>query len=493
LDELRNRIIRAFRNKDREGAQVLYLALYEIIKVLIVENEIPGGVLLPSTRKLADALALSRSTVNRAYELLLIEGFVEARQGSGFRVLDTRESQRKDKVNYTREIYPALSQSGRSFLANIGNINPTDEKEIAFRPGLPPLDIFPVKQWQQLHNFYWKHVTYSDLSYYPTSGVASLKKNLANYLNLSRGIKCDYEQIIVVAGSLQSLFLTGKTLIEPGDGVVMENPTFPNVYTLFNSLNARIHALPLDEEGLNLAGWKHTSSGKIKLIHLTPSSHYPSGNKMTLERRKELLSFARSEKTIILENDYEHELTQTKNDPPTLFSLDEEDRVIYLGTFNRLLHPAIRMGFMVVPHYLLEAVRALQQMSHRFISPSTQYVMNQFIERKYLTKHLNHLKIIAGERKSRFRSLFEDAFNGRLTLTNSETDVLHMVAELPEGISETKYIRILQENNIAVHPLTRCYIGQPAKKGFIIGYSCVPYPVMRQKVQTMAHLYKGSV
>lgn len=493
MDEILNRIAIRFTKLNKEGTRLLYLNLYEVIKVLIVENEIPAGVLLPSTRKLANELDLSRSTVNRTYELLLIEGFIDVRQGSGYRVLDTRVSQKKEKFIHKAEIYPELSLSGRSFLANIGNINPTDEKEIAFRPGLPPLDIFPVKQWQQLHNFYWKHVTYSDLSYYPTSGVETLKRNLANYLNISRGIKCDYEQIVVVAGSLQSLFLTGKTLIEPGDGVVMENPTFPNVFTLFKSMNARIHAMPIDKEGLSLDGWMQNLSSKIKLIHVTPSGHYPSGTKMSDKRRAEILSFARSNKSIILENDYEHELTRTKNDTPTLFSMDQDDRVIYLGTFNRLLHPAIRMGFMIVPHYLLEAVRALQQMSHRFISPSTQYVMNQFIERKYLTKHLNHLKNIARERKSRFSSLFDDAFKGKLTLATSETEVLHLVAELPEGISETKYIRILQENNIAVHPLTRCYIGQPARKGIIIGYSCVPFPVMRQKVQAMAHLYKSSI
>jgi GntR family transcriptional regulator/MocR family aminotransferase len=470
----------------------LYLVLYETIRVLILENEIPAGLLLPSTRKLAASLLLSRSTVNRAYELLQMEGYVESRQGAGHRVTGREESSHKSLRRADTRLYPELSLSGRSFLENIGHINPTDDKEIAFRPGLPPLDIFPVKQWQRLHNFYWKHSTYSDLSYYPTSGIEPLKKSLANYLNVSRGIRCDFQQIIVVSGSLQSMFLVGKTLIEPGDGMIMEDPTFPNVYTLFKSLNASIHPVEPDKEGMAIGTFRDPENHTIKLIHVTPSSHYPNGVKMSMKRRREVLDFAKKHRALIIENDYEHEVSREKNDIPTLFSLDTEDRVVYLGTFNRLLHPAIRIGFMVVPYYLLDAVQSMQKLSHRFISPSVQYVMNQFIERKYLHNHLVNLVEIARERKSRFRRLFGEAFGEHLKLAGSDTEILHLVARLPENIPESRYIRLLQENNIVVHSLSKCYIGEPRTQGLIIGYSCVPYPVMRQKILKMASLYRSA-
>ena len=489
LKEIQIRIEKQFRQVENKQNSLLYDRLYETIRRMILENDIPARSLLPSTRALAKALLVSRTTINRAYEWLELEGWIEARRGSGYRVTERQQYMRPAKKQVSSEHYPRLSLSGQSFLQNIGLIHPTDDPEIAFRPGLPPLDIFPLKQWQSLNNQYWKQVTYSDLSYYSSSGIEPLKKSLANYLNIHRQIKCDYHQIIIVSGSLQSLFLAGNVLVEPGDSVVMENPTFPNVSTLFKSFNALVHSCKLDAEGIDLSQINRPASSPIQLIHVTPSGHYPTGQRMSLKRRMELLEFAGREKAIIIENDYEHEVSRTGQDIPTLFSLDTEDRTIYLGTFNRLLHPSIRIGFMVVPYYLLESILALQKMSHRFISPSVQYVMNQFIEKKHLVNHISLLKEVAQDRKMRLVATFEEAFGGCLPIAPSETEELHVLVPLPNEISETRYIRLLKDNNIVVHPYSKCFSESDPPRGMILGYSCLPVPAMKRKIYKMAELF----
>ncbi len=174
---------------------------------------------------------------------------------------------------------------------------------------------------------------------------------------------------------------------------------------------------------------------------------------------------------------------------PSIFSLDKEDRTIYLGTFNRVLHPSIRLGYMIVPNHLMHAVQALQKMSHRFISPSIQIVMNQFIEKKMLMNHVKNLQIVADQRKKSFVEAFNEAFKGKLKISESQSKELHLLIELPEKVSESKFISILQDHNIVVHPYSRCFIGGETKKGIILGYSSIRTPTMKKKVQLMADLY----
>ena len=479
----------SFQKSADKQKQSIYLKLYQLLKNGILNHDYPVGNYLPPTRTLAEQLKISRSSVNRSYELLSIEGYIISKPGAGYLILDFLKKSEIRKVNVSADNYAELSHEGQSFLANINLINTTDDKSVAFRPGLPPLDIFPVNQWKNLSNLYWRHIKASTLSYYPSSGIDSLKKSLCSYLNISRNIKFDYHQIIIVSGSLQSLYLIGKVLINKGDAVYMENPTFPNVHTIFKSLNAKIEPLSIDDEGAMLPSTKRKNTPSPKLLHLTPSAHYPTGVPMSLKRRQEILEWASANKCFIIENDYEHEVICRKKTVPSIFSLDTEDRTIYLGTFNRVLHPSIRLGYMIVPNHLMHAMQALQKMSHRFISPSIQIVMNQFIEKKMLMNHVKNLQQVADQRKQSFIAEFEQAFQGKLKISVSRSSELHLLIELPEEVSESKYISILQDHNIVVHPYSRCFISGEPKRGIILGYSSIRTPTMRKKVQLMADLF----
>ncbi len=497
METLLSRISQRFeeknlRHKSKKNTQVLYQRIYTLIKDSIQDNDIPEASILPSTRALSNELKVSRSSIIKAYELLTMEGYLEALVGSGHKVKGiVPDLVLTSPESHSEFMYPDLSDTGKSFQKNITLINTTDDAGIAFRPGLPPLDIFPVNQWKNLSNLYWRNIKASALTYSASSGTEQLKKTLASYLNFSRNIKCDPRQIIIVSGSLQSLFLIGNVVLNPGDYMSMENPTFPNVLSIFKGLRAEIQAVGIDEQGIRVGDMTEPGHINSKLVHTTPSSHYPTGIRMSLTRRLELLEWANKHKSILIENDYEHEVNNYRDFVPSLFALDKEQRTIFLGTFNRLLHPSIRVGYMVVPYYLLDAVEALLKHSHRFVPSSIQVVLSQFIERNYLYNHIKKVIEIAEGRQKMFFDTFEECFGGSLTLIQSQTRSLHALTELGKCTKDTDLVSHFAKNNIITHAYSKCFVGETKMQGLILGYSPVRSSIIKQKIVQMEKLYRG--
>ena len=471
---------------------IKYIILYHAIKHCILKVELPHGWQLPSTRYLAEELKLSRTTVLKAYELLALEKLIVSRAGSGNSI--NFQPERATTLNKNDTIilhkYPSLSDKGQSYLKNIKLINRLPDEDLAFRPGLPPLDVFPVNQWKKLLNSYWRHVKSSSLSYSQSTGLTEFKKSISNYLNISRNVKCNPEQIVITSGSLQSEYLIANTLINKGDKVAVENPLFPNVHSVFRCSEAQLVPISLDEQGMNLTELKSKNLKDLKVIHVTPSNHYPLGIKMTLERRQELLSYASEMGSLIIEDDYENEIANYEEAIPTIFSLDKEDRTIYMGTFNRLLHPSIRLGYMIVPLFLMPAVQALQEHSHRFVSPSSQMVMNQFIEKNYLYQHIKTCIKVAKERHDLFKELFKNEIKS-MYIQEKPFSSFHLLAYFKEPKSpaeELEIIKQLKQNQITVLSLSKCYIGEQQQAGLIIGYASVRPALIKKKINILSKL-----
>ncbi|NVK28057.1 MAG: PLP-dependent aminotransferase family protein [Flavobacteriia bacterium] len=494
---LLDRIARLYAEKTRRHAKRndvpnLNERLRNLLRDAIINNDIPKGTTLPPTRKLSENLDLSRSTVIKAYENLKLEGYVESVQGAGYRVKDlTQPTESIDTQETEAHNYVELSEIAKSFSKNVSLINSTDDQSIAFRPGLPPLDVFPVNQWKNLSNGYWRYIKSSALTYSPSAGIELLKQNIASYLNLSRGIKCDPRQILIVSGSLQSLYLIGSVVLDPGDETIMENPTFPNVHSIFDGLRSRITGGRVDEQGMVVSELNQNKKAKPKLIHVTPSSHYPKGVRMSIERRKELLTYASEKGAYIIENDYEHEVHNYGDKTPPIFALDDEHRTIYLSTFNRILHPSIRIGYMVVPPQLLDATEALLKHSHRFVPPSVQVVLNQFIEKNYLHAHVRNVVTAAEERKAIFEDHFNQLLSGTFRLIPNQTRSLHVMAEITTHHTDKRVAEELAKNNIIVHTYSKCHLGKSVQQGIIMGYSSVRPPVIRRKLEDMQRILKN--
>jgi len=473
----------------------LYRQLFEILKLNIQKGLLPSGCYLPSSRLMAETLNISRSTVNRAFELLVFDGLLSAEIGKGYKV-EEGQIEISVPLNLKKSDAPRLSDVADSFLKvnideeELGNI---DSLGLAFRPGVPPVDVFPVRRWMSLTQKYWKDIQFSSLNYKPTSGVQSLKETISNYLRIDRGIQCHPDQVIVVSGSLQSLYLIANTLVNPGDQVFAENPTFQNVVSIFKGMRANLGALEMDEDGAQLPN-APISKDFLKLVHLTPSCHYPLGTEMSEKRKFEWIDFAQKQKCYLIENDYEHEIVHAKKDKPTIFSLDPNHSTIYLSTFNRLLHPSIRVGYMVVPFELLPAVEALMKHSHRFVPPSIQMVLNEFIKHSFLQLHIKNIFQIANERKKAF---FRAASEFLPDWKFSETSALHILGnndslfslDSCQGMSDKKVAKLLQEHNIVTHTLSSLYFNGPPKDGLILGHSSVPSSVIQQKIQHWSALF----
>ncbi len=470
-----------------------YILLYRAIKNCIQKKELPNHWVLPSTRELAKELNYSRTTVLKAYELLLLEKLIVGKQGSGYKVqLDVVDIQVVSKPSKEVDLsqYPDISQKGQAFLENVKILNRQRDNAIAFKPGLPPIDIFPINKWKNLLNNYWRYIKSNELSYGPATGVSLLKTEISHYLQVSRNVQCEPDQIIVVSGSLQSMYLIANALLNPGDHVVLEDPTFPNVHSILKSFSTQMHPVSIDEEGIDVEKLKKLYKYQPKLLHVTPSDHYPLGVKMSLDRRLQLLDWASQNKCYVIENDYENEVSNHLQSLPTLYSLDNESRCIYLGTFNRLLYPSIRLGYMVVPKHLIKVFEALQEHSHRFVSTITQLVMGQFIEKNYLYQHLKNLNETAIERDRLFTQIFNEKVQD-LELINKNYNSLHKVAVFKGQVSkskETELISRLAENEIAAFSLSKCYVQHSPTTGLILGYSTVRPALLKQKAHQMARI-----
>jgi GntR family transcriptional regulator / MocR family aminotransferase len=385
-------ITRAFGNCTENGLakNQKFSVFLQVLVELIDSGMLPEDSNLPPTRTLSQAIGLSRATVAKAYEHLLFLGKVQSRQGSrvwvapiSFRSAETRTATAK-----TEE--PQLSDLGRAFLAQSPEVRSTESSVHPLQPGVPPLDLFPVNQWRSLTNDYWRNVRISGLTYSSTAGQQVLKQTLSQLLFSERGIRCEPDQIAVVSGSVQSLFLVGSLLLNPGDSVALENPTFPNVQRIFSGLRA---------QKIELKSEPGHALGTARLAHVATSEAYPVGPALSIERRAELADQLAAQGGYLIENDYEHSVGQPSSN--SLLAQDQyRSNIIYLSTFNRVLHPSIRIGFMVLPHELVRPMHALMGQSHRFVSTSAQTVLHEFIQAGHWQQHAKHLQRAITARKA---------------------------------------------------------------------------------------------
>lgn len=483
-------------NQKLVKGQLLYVVLFQSLKQAIVSKDLPHLWPLPGTRSLAEALGISRSTVIRAYEMLELEQFITVTAGSGYRVsgIDKPQGHKNPDIDMSSPKGHLISRRGVQYLNSYRFVQQGTDSGLAFRPGLPPVDIFPIGRWKNLLNNYWRYVKSSTLNYTHPSGDQLLKEKIRDFLRVSRGISCTTEQIIIVSGSVQSIYLLANTFLDPGDRVLLENPTFPNVIGIFQGSGARVEGIDCDEDGIITQLLPVKSTDTIpKLVHVTPGCQYPLGMPLSLDRRKELIQWVHENDSLIIENDYEHEIPDRSKLLPPIFTLDPNARTIYLGTFNRLLYPSIRLGFMVCPVELAHAVAALQAHAHRFVSPYLQEVMRQFIDKNFLYFHLRNLSAEAPERERLFRKLFpfssETGYFGSPEPARSLHLTFHLRGTDGGLAAESDLFRKLAKVGISAHPLSRCYLPDTKPRGgLILGYSAVPPVLIREKLKMLQML-----
>jgi GntR family transcriptional regulator/MocR family aminotransferase len=461
--------------------------IFELVRHAILAHRLQGGAKLPSTRGLAIELGFSRNTVLVAYEQLLAEGYIESRTGSGSYVADTLPS-------YLREAAPEpvdrpdnaaprnLSQRGRTVTAA-----PSDRYyEIQeFVAGANDFSAFPHKLWQRLQNKYWRNPEAIFLDYARAGGYTPLREALAEYLRVSRSVQLDADQILITAGTQQSLDLCALLLSDVGDTVWMENPGYWGARRIFEANDLKLRPIAVDAEGINPN--EEDLATSPRLIYVTPSHQYPTDVVMSLSRRRLLIEFAARKGAWILEDDYDSEFRYHGRPLASLQGLDRHRRVIYLGTFSKVLYPGIRIGYIVVPPDLVEPFRTGLSDVHRPGQMAVQAALADFIRQGHFAAHIRNVRNRYGQCRALLQQTLQSTLRPEAKLSNADTG-LHLVIHLPARCDDAALVAAARRRQIDVKPLSAYYVAPPVTRGLVVGYGYTPLEQIVPSAQKLAEL-----
>lgn len=447
--------------------------IFELIRLAILSHQLQGGSKLPSSRNLAKDIGCSRNTVIAAYEQLLAEGFVEARIGSGTVVADTLpnfafESSEEASDKTFNTLPRVLSKRGNKLTQA-----PSDKHyEIQeFIQGANDFSVFPYKIWQKLQNKAWREPQSVFMDYARKGGYAPLREVLAEYLRVSRSVRCEPEQILITAGTQQSLDLCANLLADANDMVWMENPGYWGARRVFESNDLRLRPIEVDKDGIcPMPADLQTSP---RLIYVTPSHQYPLDVVMSLTRRRLLLEYAASIGAWILEDDYDSEFRYKGRPIASLQGLDHYNRVIYCGTFSKVLYPGVRIGYMVVPQDLIEPFRTGLADIHRPGQMAVQSALADFIKLGHFTTHVRNVRARYGQSRALLQHTLQSQLLSAVRLSHADAG-LHLVIHLPDFCDDVKLAIEARLQQIDIRPLSAYYVAPPVTRGVVVGYGYMP-------------------
>jgi len=457
-----------FLQLDRRSDVPLQRQLFECFRQAIADGTLAPGTRLPPTRELADELRVSRNCVVNAFRYLTAQGLVIAKTGAGTQVAASPLLRVR--------VPPSTRARGRA--GRIARIvtDASSGTAGAFRPGVPALDLFPLRTWRTILARQWRNAM-PLLGYGGASGWPPLRDAIAAHLGAARGIRCAPEQILIVNGAQQAIDLAARVLLEPGDAVCVEDAGYLGARSAFAATGAVVVPVPVDEEGFVVAAAREREASP-RLVYVTPSHQYPLGATMSLTRRQELLAWCSETGAWILEDDYDSELRHDgRRELPAIHALARNAAVIYIGTFSHLLAPALRIGFAVVPHDLLQAFQVIATVAGRGPSTIEQAALAEFITSGHFERHLRRLRTAYAEREAQLvrhlRAL--DAVEAIHGLGAGSHLVIHVR-------DEARVAKACAANGVEV-PLVRDYGNA---RGLILGYGSTDANAIRAGMAVLA-------
>ena len=467
----------------------LYRQVYEGYRKAIVDGSLRPGQRVPSTRVLAQELGISRMPVLNAYAQLLAEGYFEGRVGSGT-VVSKSLPERIGKTEPETVGSRALNQERRRVSKRCLNLasaegfyksrglGPFNVSQIGF-------DYFPLALWNSLVTRHARNVQARSLDYGDPMGLQELRERIAEYLRIARGVRCDARQIMIVSGSQQGLEITTRVLLDPGDQVWMEEPGYRFARSVFAGAGCVVVPVRVDAEGLNVAAGAKQCGG-ARAVLVTPSHQYPLGVTMTASRRLQLLDWAENNGSWIIEDDYDSEYRYEGMPVTSLQGLDRNSRVVYIGTFSKVLFPSLRLGYVVIPEDLVE--RFLAARFALDIGPPTfhQAVLADFIGEGHFARHIRRMRLVYAERRNALIEGLQKHFGSMVEMTGAGAG-MHLSVIL-NGIPDRELSLRAAQDNLFLAPLSYFYLGKAAQQGFILGFgstSVQQMPAAVRKLRTL--------
>ena len=471
---------------DRLSGVPFYTQIYDGYRMAILSGRLGPGQRLPSTRTLAAELQISRLPVLNAFEQLLHEGYLEGKVGSGTYVRDCIPDEVARPMRLRR---PPLPVRKRPFVVDP---QPAPGAGATMAPGvfksLPALDRFPNETFARLTRRHAGRLSEDLLAYADPGGYAPLRDAIAAYLRTARAVDCDPDQVIVVSGSQIGLRLAAMTLATPDSIACMEDPGYRGARAALAGSAASIAPIAVDNDGIDVAAIARLGE-RARFVYVTPSHQYPLGVSLGVSRRLELLGWAERNELWILEDDYDSEFRYSSRTLGALQGMDTGDRVIYLGTFSKVLFPALRLGYVVVPHELIPRFIRMREALDLFSPLLYQLVLTDFLREGHFARHLRRMRAIYLGRRNALLTAIREHAGDVLAIENTDAG-LHLVTFVPEGVDDLEVTSCAAECALFPAPLSACYAAAPSRAGLILGFGGANEQVLAEGVRTLAGLVR---
>lgn len=456
----------------RNAGEALHRQLYRLLRDAVQTGLLAHREALPASRELAGALGVGRNTVLHAYEQLVAEGFLASRGGAG------------TFVAYIAEAVPMAAPTPGPDAAVVGfsrrgevvlkGVGPGDRPRGAgFTPGRPDLDAFPWATWQRLLARRQRAMAPAEAAYRSEGGHAALKQALAAYLPLSRGVRCTAQQILITGGMQQSLDLIARALADAGDVAWVEEPGYVGAKIAWQANGLRLAPVPIDAEGLD---WRTQPHPAPRLIYTSPSHQYPLGCVMSLPRRLALLAEAARHGAWVVEDDYDSEFRHRGQPLAAMQGLDGHGRVVYLGTFSKVMFPALRMGYLVAPEPVVAALARLQARLYREGDYTTQATVADFMAEGHFSAHMRRMRQLYARRQAKLRAVLAqalgvslDGVDGGFALLGGAAG-MHVTLRLPADCDDGAVSAALAGIGLDAPALSGYCLGKSPFPGLVLGY-----------------------
>lgn len=474
-----------------DGREPLSRQVYEQLRNQILAGDLPAGTRLPSSRRLAKDNSLARVTVSAAYEQLQAEGYVTARVGAGTFVAVDLPFQPAAGDESEARFRPALSRWGERVMGVVEHSSsrfPAARPAIDFGFGRSFPHIFPYDIWRRLLARYLSTDDTMLSRYGSAAGFEPLREAVADYVGRLRGVRCTAEQVVIVGGMQQALDILARLLLDQGDEILVETPGYTDAFNLFRTFGARLRPLPVDDQGFPVE--RIPDDSKARFAFVTPSNQFPRGGAMLLSRRLALLQWAKDNDALVLEDDYDGELRYRGHPLAALQGLDHDGRVVYLGTFSKVLFPALRLGYVVLPHSLLPVFLQARELVDRGAPTLTQAAVADFIAEGHFERHLRRLRREYGQRRSTLVEALERYLPGEVHYADVEAG-LHIMLRLSPVYDEQNVVREAAAAGVGVYPGAPYHLHRPSRPSILLGFSGLSEDQIEVGVERLAAVIHG--
>jgi GntR family transcriptional regulator / MocR family aminotransferase len=464
---------------DRNNSRPLHSQIYRALRDAIARGVLRPGQRVPSSRSMSIELDVSRITILEAYAQLLAEGYFKTRKGSGTFVSNALPeyltqvgrpngrpaSGRSQRASGPRPIarralqFPA--EPATPWRAGLG----------AFAVHQPAFEEFPYAIWSRLVTHHSKDPGARAIHCIDPLGSRRFREAICNYLRTARAVQCEPDQVMIVSGSQQALQIAVNVLLDPGSPVWMEEPGYRLARNVFAAAGCRQIPVPVDDEGLNVAAGMERCA-QARAAYVTPSHQYPLGSAMSAARRLELLNWAQRYGAWIIEDDYDSEYRFESTPISSLQGLDNNWRVIYIGTFSKVLFASLRMGYMVIPPDLVERFIAVRYTMDIFPPYLFQEVITDFMREGHFARHIRRMRLLYSERRRVLVEQLKSAFGNMLEIHGAEAG-MHVTAAFRSDRDDVAIAERAAEQSLWLWPLSGSYVTKDVRKGFILGYGNV--------------------